>query len=56
MRAGLKFAVVREDSELEAQLVRQCDARRVLLVASGGCTALNLIAEFPSLEVTEIRR
>ena len=52
MRAGLKFAVVREDSELEAQLVRQCDARRVLLVASGGCTALNLIAEFPSLEVT----
>lgn len=52
MRAGLKFAVVREDSELERELIRRVDARRVLLVASGGCTALNLLAELPSLEVT----
>jgi len=52
MRAGLKFAVVREDSALEAELVRRAGARRVLVVASGGCTALNLLAEFPSLEVT----
>ena len=43
MRAGLKFAVVREDSALEAELVRRAGARRVLVVASGGCTALNLL-------------
>lgn len=48
----LKFAVVREDPELEAQLVRATGARSVLLVASGGCTALSLKHEFPQLEVS----
>jgi S-adenosylmethionine-diacylglycerol 3-amino-3-carboxypropyl transferase len=47
----LKFAVVREDPELEAQLVRATGARAVLLVASGGCTALALKHEFPQLDV-----
>jgi S-adenosylmethionine-diacylglycerol 3-amino-3-carboxypropyl transferase len=47
----LKFAVVREDPELEAQLVRTTGARSVLLVASGGCTALSLKHQFPQLEV-----
>ncbi|MBV8762116.1 MAG: DUF3419 family protein [Deltaproteobacteria bacterium] len=52
VRLGLKFAVVREDSELEAHLIRTERVQRALLVASGGCTALSLLAEFPSLEVT----
>ena len=52
MRVGLKFAVVREDPELEAQLIRQRDVRRVLTVASGGCTVLSLLAAFPALDVT----
>ena len=52
MRVGLKFAVVREDPELEASLVRQRDVRRALVVASGGCTTLELLSAFPSLEVT----
>jgi S-adenosylmethionine-diacylglycerol 3-amino-3-carboxypropyl transferase len=47
----LKFAVVREDSELEAQLVRTIGAQAVLLVASGGCTALALKHGFPELDV-----
>jgi S-adenosylmethionine-diacylglycerol 3-amino-3-carboxypropyl transferase len=47
----LKFAVVREDAELEAQLVRTTGARSVLLVASGGCTALALKHTFPQLDV-----
>ncbi len=47
----LKFAVVREDPELEAQLVRATEARAVLLVASGGCTALSLKHGFPRLDV-----
>jgi S-adenosylmethionine-diacylglycerol 3-amino-3-carboxypropyl transferase len=47
----LKFAVVREDPELEAQLVRATEAQAVLLVASGGCTALSLKHAFPRLDV-----
>lgn len=47
----LKFAVVREDPALEARLVERTQARAVLLVASGGCTALSLAHRFPALEV-----
>lgn len=49
---ALKFAVVREDAAIEAELVRRTAAREVLVVASGGCTALALLAEFPDVEVT----
>jgi S-adenosylmethionine-diacylglycerol 3-amino-3-carboxypropyl transferase len=52
MRPGLKFAVVREDPQLEAQLIDRTGARRVLVVASGGCTALCLLAEDDAVEVT----
>lgn len=52
VRLGLKFAVVREDPELEAHLIRSQGVRRVLVVASGGCSALSLLADFPQLEVT----
>jgi S-adenosylmethionine-diacylglycerol 3-amino-3-carboxypropyl transferase len=48
---ALKFAVVREDAAIEAQLVRETAAREVLVVASGGCTALALLAEFPRVDV-----
>lgn len=48
---SLKFAVVREDPELEAALVERVGARAALVVASGGCTALTLAARFPTLEV-----
>ncbi len=47
----LKFAVVREDFELEVDLSRRANARRVLTVASGGCTALALRHALPALEV-----
>lgn len=47
----LKFAVVREDFELELALVRHAGVKRVLTVASGGCTALALKHAEPSLEV-----
>lgn len=48
---SLKFAVVREDPELEAALVERVSARAALVVASGGCTALTLAARFPELEI-----
>jgi S-adenosylmethionine:diacylglycerol 3-amino-3-carboxypropyl transferase len=38
------FAQVREDSRLERELVREHGLRRVVCVASGGCTALSLLA------------
>lgn len=48
----LSFAIVREDPELEASLVRRTGAREILVVGSGGCTALSLAAQFPDLSVT----
>lgn len=47
-----KFAVVREDAALEVELVRRTSAREVLVIASGGCTALTLRHLFPALEVS----
>lgn len=46
-----KFAVVREDPDVEHSLVRKTRAKRVLVVASGGCTALTLVHREPGLEV-----
>lgn len=48
----LKFGVVREDPEIEATLVEQTGARAILLVASGGCTALTLAKRKPDLAIT----
>lgn len=39
----LKFAVVREDPDLELALLQRFSLRRPLVVASGGCTALALM-------------
>lgn len=47
-----QFAVVREDPRLEAELIAEFAPRRVLLIASGGCTALHLRARFPELDLT----
>ena len=48
----VQFAVVREDPMVEAELVRLTKASNVLLIASGGCTALTLQALFPNLQIT----
>jgi S-adenosylmethionine-diacylglycerol 3-amino-3-carboxypropyl transferase len=53
---AVKFGVVREDPELEALLVERTGARAALVVASAGCTALELCARFPALEVTAFDR
>jgi S-adenosylmethionine-diacylglycerol 3-amino-3-carboxypropyl transferase len=47
----IQFAVVREDPLVEAALVRG-GAKRALLVASGGCSALSLRALEPELALT----
>lgn len=43
----VQFAVVREDPLLDAELLRGIGAPRVVLVCSGGCTALTLQSLFP---------
>lgn len=48
----LQFAVVREDPDVECALVARSGARRVALVASGGCTALTLASRFPGVALT----
>lgn len=47
----IQFAVVREDPAVELELVRRAGAARVLLVASGGCTALALRVQHPALQL-----
>ncbi len=53
-RSPLQFAVVREDPRVEAALVDELRPRRVLLVGSGGCTALALRGWYPDLDITLI--
>jgi S-adenosylmethionine-diacylglycerol 3-amino-3-carboxypropyl transferase len=48
----LQFAVVREDPAIEEAVVDRFGARRALLVASGGCTALSLACGRPSVELS----
>ena len=48
----IKFAAVREDPDVEHTLCLRVKAGRVLVVASGGCTALTLVHRDPTLRVT----
>jgi S-adenosylmethionine-diacylglycerol 3-amino-3-carboxypropyl transferase len=48
----LRFAVMREDPEIEVSLCARFHPRALLTVASGGCTALTLAARLPELAVT----
>lgn len=48
----VQFSVVREDPWLDRQIVDRFGARRILLIASGGCTAFSLAAHDSSLDMT----
>lgn len=52
VRNPIQFAVVREDPSLEREAIRHARAKKALLIASGGCTALSVQAIFPELELT----
>lgn len=52
MPSTLKFAIVREDANTEATICEVLGVRKALLVASGGCTLLELARRFPDLELT----
>lgn len=49
---ALQFAVVREDPKIDQAIVSDFGARRVLLIASGGCTALHLASCDSALAIT----
>jgi S-adenosylmethionine-diacylglycerol 3-amino-3-carboxypropyl transferase len=48
----IQFAIVREDARIERALVERHRPERVMLIASGGCTALTLRALYPQLNLT----
>ena len=50
-RSPLQFAVVREDPRVERALIEELRPGRILLIGSGGCTALALRAWFPELDI-----
>ena len=50
----IQFAVLRDDPAIEFDLVATRNCQRVLVVGSGGCTALSLMAKFPHLEITVV--
>ncbi len=48
----IQYAVVREDPQLERDIVERLRPAHALLVASGGCTAFTLATLFPELKLT----
>ena len=48
----VQFAVVREDPLIEIEILERHHCQHLLLIASGGCTALSLRAHLPSLAIT----
>ncbi len=48
----VKFAVVREDPDIEALIIKKFNCRNALLIASGGCVALSLKNMFDNLDIT----
>ncbi|HEX3343200.1 MAG TPA: DUF3419 family protein [Polyangiaceae bacterium] len=48
----IKFAVVREDPDVEHAVCLRAKVGNALVVASGGCTALTLVRRVPGLRVT----
>lgn len=48
----IQFSVVREDPEIERKVILSSNAKEILLIASGGCTALSLQSYFPNLKFT----
>lgn len=52
MSNPVQFAVVREDPNIELTLADEFECSRVLLIASGGCTALSFRSQAPKVHVS----
>jgi S-adenosylmethionine-diacylglycerol 3-amino-3-carboxypropyl transferase len=48
----IQFSIVREDHKIESYLIEKFRLNNLLLVASGGCTTLNLSTLFPNINIT----
>ena len=51
MEPVVKFAIVREDPEVDLAIIEHASAKRVLFVASGGCTLPEIAHRLPEVEV-----
>jgi len=49
---NIKFAAVREDPIIEKNIIENFKLSNVLMIASGGCTALSLKSYFPEINCT----
>src|SRR3989344_9634829 len=52
MNQHIQFGVVREDPLIEKRIIEKTSSKNILIIASGGCTALSLEAWFPDLRMT----
>ncbi|MDD4975679.1 MAG: hypothetical protein PHY93_15085, partial [Bacteriovorax sp.] len=54
MKSGqLQFAVVREDPEIECDLIKNnSQIKKILMIGSGGCTAFSVRLMNPNIEQT----
>ncbi len=50
----IQFAVVREDPQIEMDIIRNFQLKRATLIGSGGCTAFSLKALNPDIEISLI--
>lgn len=48
----IQFGVVREDPQIELDIISKFDVKTAVLVGSGGCTALSLKSRHPLLKLT----
>lgn len=49
---SIKFAVVREDPVIEETVINKLNKKDILMVGSGGCTALSLKCKFKDINIT----
>ncbi|MBI3560347.1 MAG: DUF3419 family protein [Gammaproteobacteria bacterium] len=50
----IQFSVVREDPEIEINLIQKFAVNKAVMIGSGGCTALSLLTRFPELDLNLI--
>lgn len=46
----IKFAVTREDPIIEETIIKKFNCKKILMIASGGCSALSLKSMFPDIQ------
>lgn len=48
----LSFAVVREDPQIEFEIIQKWQPNNLLMIASAGCTAFSIASKYPDIKLT----